>query len=413
MPSSLLIRNAVFIDVEAGVARPGEPIAIRKGCFEAPVASRYDNEIDLAGLFVCPGLMDAHVHLFLDGGAAPLETFLAADETARMRVAAANAALAIESGITTVRDCGGPGDLVFRFARAIERGEIAGPRILAAGSPLTRPAGHCHFFGIEVATPADAARAVELQARHGAAFVKLIASGGGLTPGTSPAEADLPAEIMREAVRAARANGLQVAVHCHATESIRRAIEAGADTIEHASFTSPDGSPGFDPETAASIRDRGIVVSPTAISGVRIARTIRETGSRNGRDHNAVARLEARREHISRFRDAGVTLIAGSDCGVARTAFDSLADELGEFVRAGMSCADALRAATCDAARCLKQESIGQIRVGFAADLIVLRGNPLIDMIYLRSPLMVIRNGVILCDRRAPAERTTLEGLVL
>ena len=309
-------------------------------------ATSGSSEIDASGCYVCPGLIDSHVHLFLDAGAQPGSTFLNASEEELLDTAAANLRLALSAGITTVRDCGGPAELVFRVQKAVERGDLLGPRVLAAGAPITRPKGHCHFFGIEVATPEEAARAVDKQACDGATFVKLIASGGGLTPRTRPEEADLSPEIMRATVRAAHANGLQVAAHCHAVESIVRALDAGVDTIEHASFTGPDGMPQFDKEIAARIRDKGIVVGPTVISGIRIAQAIRASANGNGMSVNSVARLEARRDHLAKFCEAGVSLIAGTDCGVTNTPFNSLPDELDEYVCAGLSRVEALAAAT-------------------------------------------------------------------
>src|SRR5579872_3764855 len=239
MAKSTLISNATLIDVEAGLARHGMNILVRNGVVAAVTGSKAMAEsgarmVDASGAFVCPGLIDGHVHLFLDAGSAPRLGFLDSDDDTKLKTAARNAALAIAAGITTVRDCGGPADLVFRFRQAVQSGHLPGPRILAAGAPLTRPKGHCHFFGIEVATASQVRAAVDSQVRQGAVFVKLIASGGGLTPGTQPGEADLPLELMREAVAAARANGLHVSAHCHAVESMVRALDAGVHIIEHA-----------------------------------------------------------------------------------------------------------------------------------------------------------------------------------
>lgn len=356
--------------------------------------------IDAGGAYLCPGLIDAHVHLFLDAGSSPRLAYLNSDETALLKTAERNAAQALAAGITTVRDCGGPAELVFRFQRSVQRGHIAGPRVLAAGSPLTRPQGHCHFFGIEVTTPAEASDAVDAQVLQGAAFVKLIASGGGLTPGTRPSEAELSVEIMRAAVYAAHANGVHVAAHCHAVESIVRALDAGVDIIEHASFVPPHGAPQFDPRLAARIRDAGVIVSPTAISGVRIAQAIRESGAQSGHDPDAVVRLESRRRHTALFCEAGVHLIAGTDCGVANTPFDSLIDELLEYANAGMSTAGALRSATSESARYLHQPLLGRIEEGALADLLLLSGNPLENLDHLRNPLLVMKEGEIVCDFR-------------
>ncbi len=406
MKTSTLISNVTVIDPEAGTATGEMSILVRDGRIESVskvVATAYDQVIDGQGAYVSPGLIDGHVHLFLDAGPVPRVSFLKTSDQEKLKTAARNAALAISAGITTVRDCGAPAALLFPFQQAVQRGDVPGPRILAAGSPLTRPKGHCHFFGIEVTTPAEVRRAVDSQVRQGAAFVKLIASGGGLTPGTSPVEADLSLPVMKEAVIAARGNGIHVSAHCHAVESIVRALDSGVDTIEHASFVRPHGPPQFDPEIAARIRDQGVVVSPTTISGMRIAQTIRESGEHNGQDPDAIVRLESRRRHTARFCESGVRIMAGTDCGVANTPFDSLVDELLEYVDAGMSTAGALRSATSDSARCLNQPLLGRVEQGYLADLLLLSGNPLKNLNHLRSPLLVMKEGEIVCDLRATA----------
>jgi imidazolonepropionase-like amidohydrolase len=399
MPKAMLISHAKIVDVDGDLILDEQSIEIDRGRISAlgKIPGQDGCEIDASGCYVCPGLIDSHVHLFLDAGARPADTLLNSSDDELLHTATANLLVALSAGITSVRDCGGPAELVFRMQRAVERGEIVGPRVLAAGAPITRPKGHCHFFGIEVATPDEASRAIDMQCGKGATFVKLIASGGGLTPGTRPEDADLPIEIMRSAVRAAHANGMHVAAHCHAVESIVRAIEAGVDNIEHASFTGPGGIPQFEKEIAARIRDHGIVVGPTAISGIRIAQAIRAS---NGASRNSVARLEARRHHLSKFCEAGVDLIAGTDCGVTNTPFNSLPDELDEYVTAGLSRADALRSATSASARYLGMPLLGQIKVGFIADLVLLSGNPLEDLSHLRNPVLVIKGGEIVLDRR-------------
>lgn len=404
MKKSTLITDATLIDAPAGVAREDMNILIEDECIVSVSASvsklTTSFHIDAGGAYVCPGLIDGHVHLFLDAGPAPRVSFLNTDDETKLQIATRNAALAIAAGVTTVRDCGGPADLVFRFQKEVHAGHILGPRIVAAGSPLTRPQGHCHFFGIEVSTAAEVRRAIDSQVRSGAGFVKLIASGGGLTPGTRPSEADLAPSIMREAVVSAKANGVHVSAHCHAVESIVHALDTGVDIIEHASFVRPHGPPKFDPEIAARIKDQGVIVSPTAISGVRIAQTIRECGMQNGHDHDAVARLESRRRHVANFLQSGVPIVAGTDCGVANTPFDSIVDELLEYVNAGMSTAAALRSATSDSARYLGVTGLGRLEKGCFADLIFLSGNPLENLNYLRTPLLVMKGGEIVCNTR-------------
>jgi imidazolonepropionase-like amidohydrolase len=403
-----LITNVSVVDVETGESHAGQNIEIENGQIVAvshasSPRKTFDEVIDASGQFACPGLIDSHVHLFLDGGADPRNTFLRATDEELLTTAKANAALAISSGVTTVRDCGGPADLVFRLQRMVESGYIVSPRILAAGAPLTRPGGHCHFFGIEVTERAQVFRAVDAQARQGASFVKVIASGGGLTPGTDPAEADLPLPLIQAAVEAARANGIQVAAHCHAVESIARALDAGVQIIEHSTFARLDGPPAFIPDMAKRMRDQGTVVSPTATSGIRIAQAIRKNGTPNATDSHAIERLEARRDHVARFSELGVRLVAGTDCGVTNVPFDSLISELREYVGVGMSCAQALRSATSESAQCLGQPRLGQVKQGFAADLLLLGRNPLRTIDALSRPLVVWKAGQIVHNRRPAA----------
>lgn len=399
----MLIVNANVVDAETGTVCPRRAIAVSGGrieqVFPSPPEPGFD-ALDAAGTFVCPGLIDCHVHLFLDGSRDPLGAFLRGDDESALQVARANAMRALFAGITTIRDCGGPAELVFRFQRMVEAGEISGPRVISAGAPLTRVGGHCHFFGGEVSTTREVRAMIESQARKGAGFAKLIASGGGLTPGTRPSEADLPLPVMREAVAVAHANGMHVASHCHATESIVRALDAGVEIIEHAGFVGPDGCPRFDSQIAARMKDTGTVVSPTVISGLMIARNLHSLAGTNGLDHAAVGRLEARRRHAARFFEMGVRIIAGSDCGVPGTPFDSLLEELIEYGKVGIPPADALRSATCNSAKYLGQADLGQVKAGFAADLLFLHENPLEDLARLKNSVLVMQKGAIVCDRR-------------
>ena len=175
-------------------------------------------------------------------------------------------------------DCAAPGRLMSRFQCQVDAGEVAGPHIVSCGYALMRPKGHCHFLGGEVANVREACQRIEWNLNHGAGFVKLMASGGGLTPGTVPHEADLPLEIMKAAVREAHANGVHITAHCHATDSIRRGIQAGLDMIEHASFVEPPGRYRYDEDLTRQVRDAGIIVGPTVYSALQTARRFRAAG---------------------------------------------------------------------------------------------------------------------------------------
>jgi imidazolonepropionase-like amidohydrolase len=245
-----------------------------------------------------------------------------------------------------------------------------------------------------VATVEDVRRLVEWHLGQGAGFVKLMASGGGLTPGTVPHEADLPLELMRAAAELAHAHGVQITAHCHATESITRALDAGLDMIEHVSFTEPPGRYRYDEDITRRIRDRGVVVSPTVYCALRTARHFRESGVvHNANDLAAVERLEGRLTNTAHFHRLGLKIIGGTDCGATDTPFDSLVDELVTYTQAGLSNAEALRTVTSDSAAYMNLPRLGEVKVGHQADLVLTAANPLEDLNALRQPLMVFKSG--------------------
>jgi imidazolonepropionase-like amidohydrolase len=294
------------------------------------------------------GLVDAHVHLFLDAGPTPRQAYLAATPEDRVATALANAERALAAGITTVVDLGASvGDIEgFRLAAATHPRPL--PHVVWAGPPITRRGGHCHFWGGEVATESDVGSSIEGRLRLGAGIVKVMVSGGGLTPGTDPAAAELPANLLRLAVRLAHDAGLPVAAHCHASSAMARAVDADVDRIEHASFLDRDGRARFDEVLAAEMAARGIAVVPTAIGAVRTAERLRAGGAlANPDDEHAIERLEARRAFVGRWLEAGVRIVPGSDAGVIDTPHDALLDELALYVEAGLT-PDEARALAAD-----------------------------------------------------------------
>ena len=239
---STRISNVTIVDVTDQQLLPAHDVLIDGDRIDAILSAGTDpsNEahvIDASGLFLCPGLIDSHVHFFLDAGGDPRGSFLKSTEEERWNCAVRNARVALEAGITTMRDCAAPADQMFAFQHEIETDRLPGPHVLSCGYAIMRPAGHCHFLGgAEVTDTAQVETVIEHQLSQGAGYVKLMASGGGLTPGTVPHEADLDLELMSVAAAVARANGVHITAHCHATESIIRAVEVLLPQIEHATF---------------------------------------------------------------------------------------------------------------------------------------------------------------------------------
>jgi imidazolonepropionase-like amidohydrolase len=223
--------------------------------------------------------------------------------------------------------------------------------------------------------------------------IKLVLSGGGLTPGSRPAAVELPRDVARAAVEEAHASGLRVAAHCHASGAIELALDLGVDTIEHASFVAPDGRPRLDQELVRRIVDAGIGIVPTAAGALRTAARLRASGRHADDDPHAVERLEARAAFVASYAQAGMTLAAGTDAGVTDTPFDALHDELDAYRRWGIGPPGAVRAATVDAARALGLADRGEVRVGLRADLLLVDRDPTIDLAALREPAAVVVAG--------------------
>lgn len=406
MLKQLAITNANVVDVATGRVRANACVLI-DGTHITDVIDRYPTtaypSVDVESCYLSPGLIDSHVHFFFDGGHhSPGLHYMESDDAERMQVARNNALVGLRAGITTMRDCGAPAPLMFAFRRDIERGITPGPHILCCGHPLMRPRGHCYFLGGEVSSPDDVRKTIARQLSEGADFVKIMASGGGLTPGTYPDRAEFPLELLRVATEVARASGVQTSAHCHATEGIRWLIEAGVDSIEHVGFVGPDGY-RYEEELAVRLRDRGIIVCPTVYGGLRTARLYRQIGRfDNPNDFAAIQRYEGRLINTRHFHRLGLKIIGGSDCGGSSdTGFDSLVDEISTYTEAGLSNAEALRTVTSDAASFMNLQHVGEIRPGYQADLILLAKNPLKDLNALRAPLKVFKSGDLVCERGA------------
>ncbi len=195
---------------------------------------------DCAGLSAIPGLIDAHVHLELnpDDKNAPERTTpevvpLMAERAYKM----------VRRGITTARDLGGGAWYELALRDRIAAGEQVGPRLLCSGQPITSPQGHCHFWGGE-AESLDAARSVlQRQLDQGVDLIKVMATGGRLTRGSAPSDAQFSEQDLTAIVAMAHAHQRPVAAHCHGTEGIRRAACAGVNTIEHCSWVGPEAGP--------------------------------------------------------------------------------------------------------------------------------------------------------------------------
>jgi len=374
-------------------ARSGTPLAVHvRGDRIAQIGADSEiapgsTEIDLAGTTLIPGLIDSHVHMGLDPHINSPDEQLAVPIPDQLKGMEARASAMVRAGITTARDLGGGcwRELVLRDR--IERGELPGPRLLCAGQPLTTPGGHCHFWGGE-ANGEDEIRAVlERQVEHRVDWIKVMATGGVFTRGTSPRAAQFSASELAQIVERAAASGLCVAAHCHGTDGIHNAALAGVRTIEHCSFA---GDHGFGTALDAAVVDEiaraGTWVSPTVNAG---------WGRRLEHDGRPSRFLLRMSRVLGALERAGVGLIASTDAGIPGVEHHRLPEALLAFSRyAELTPTRTLRAATSEAARALGIASeTGSLQPGLSADLLAVDGNPLEDLTCLQKPRMVMARG--------------------
>jgi imidazolonepropionase-like amidohydrolase len=335
--------------------------------------------VDLRRYTIMPGLIDCHVHLVFSCSAYPLGDLLVEDDQQLLLRGVAGARQALGAGITTVRDLGGRGGVTFRLRDAIASGLIAGPRILAAGSPITITGGHCHFLGLEADGEAGVRAAARRQLKAGANCLKIMATGGRMTPGTNIGVAQYSVVELRAAIDEAQRANVTIAAHALGTAGIRTATEAGVNTIEHCNWLGPDGSFAFDEAVATQMAEQGTAVVPTVVPLQRSSVAVRD------------GVLQCMRRMVS----LGVPIAAGTDAGVSLTPFDSLHGELEMYVSdVGLTPLQAIQAATANAARALGVDArLGTLVPGRAADLVAVEGDPSVNIGATRSVKVVIQGG--------------------
>ena len=353
--------------------------------------------IDCSENTVLPGLIDSHVHLVFSGRSTALEDILAEDDRRLLIRAVHNAQLALRTGVTTVRDCGGRAGVPFALRAAIEEGLLPGPRVLAAGPAITTTAGHCYFLGGEADSADDLTRMARRLVKDGAEFLKVMCTGGRMTPGTNVAAAQYTLEELSALVSEARRLNRTVAAHAHGVRGIRNAVAAGVTTVEHCTWVSEadSGKVAYQPDVAAQMARQGTFLDPTLSPGVMVAR-LPESELTPGRLEVRAMRPAIQEAHRAMLA-AGVEPIAGTDGGVAHVPLNSMPMELQAMHgQLGLSPLETIRAATHSAARaCGRQAEIGSIQPGRRADLVVLDGDPSIDMTALRKTRLVFLGGVL------------------
>jgi len=339
---------------------------------------------DLKGMTLMPGLIDAHVHLSLHGSPTYFNEMIMESPTLAALKAVKKVQRIIESGFTTIRTMGDKGQIDIALKTAIENGDILGPRIRTSGLCLTITGGHGDMFpahveiqgaGRIVDGPVEVRKAAREQIKAGADNIKLMATGGGMSPGP-PTVPQLTIGEMQAAVEEANNYDKTTAAHAIGAEGIKNALKAGVRTIEHGSFLDAEGI------NLLLAKDAYLVPTLAAFKTLKY-------GKEGGVPEYTIEKVRyfetVHTKNLKKAMDAGVKIIVGTDAGTPFNYHGESAYELQCLVANGFSEMQAIQAATKTAAEALMLKDLGTLETGKVADFIVVQGDPLEDIKILQD----------------------------
>ncbi len=382
------IDHAVIVIEGERIVAAGAGVAVPEGA----------EVIDLGGATVLPGLIDCHTHLTFAMGGDYFENLATRSSLDRAIVAHKHAKATLNAGFTTVRDVGSADYIDVALKGAIDRGEIPGPRMQVATLGVGATGGHfddshlspfleLHGFS-GIADGEEAIRKlIRDEVKHGADVIKLAATAGVLSNEESVGAPQYTLAEMKAAVDEAHMWGKRIAAHAHGTEGIRRAVEAGVDSIEHGSLTDDAG--------LAAMNLHGTTLVPTLYVGAWILEGAGKNGVTPQQLEKAKLIATQCRDTVARARKAGVKLAFGTDAGVFPHGLN--AREFALLVASGLTPMEAIQDATVRAAELLGwSDRVGRVTPGLYADLIAVTGDPLADIHELEKVAFVMKGGVVM-----------------
>jgi len=348
-----------------------------------------EKKIDTSGYTILPGLIDCHVHLVYSGEADPKSYLLKMNAGKIVMKALENAQKTLMSGITSIRDLGGRDFLEFAVRDACNSRKQLGPTILAAGKMICMTGGHGNTFGRIADGSNEVLKAVREQIHAGSDVIKLMATGGVMTPGVNPEDAHYSEDELRTGVNEGHRFSKKCASHAQGAAGILNAVNAGMDSIEHGIF--------MNEKCIELMLEKGTFLVPT-LSAVNNIYKNRNNGIPDFIVEKTLRIREHHHQSVKMFYNAGGKIAMGTDAGTPFNVHGENSQELQFMVDLGIENKDVLKISTSNSAKLMELTNRGQIREGDFADMLIVSGNPLEDITAvtnLNNHRIVVKNGSI------------------
>ena len=347
---------------------------------EGSAAAPKDAEvIDLGGDMLLPGMIDCHVHMCHDGSNDPFTNSRDKSVADITLIAAEQARQTIMNGVTTIRDMGAPHGIDLALRNAQASGAITAPRMKVSCGSVCMTGGHGWRTGREADGPHEVRKAAREKMKAGADLLKLMATGGVMTPGVEPGSAQFTEEEMRAGIEEAHKAGRLTGTHAQGRQGILNALRAGIDSIEHGFYV--------EEEAVSLMLEGGVFLVPTLAAVHNIVVNGAEKGVPLYAVEKAKRVVAIHKENLMKAYRAGVKVGMGTDAGTPFNRHGQNLQELKLLVEAGFTPAEALSSATKVAAEVIGMgDELGMIEPGRLADLIVCQGNPLENIGLLSNP---------------------------